>query len=311
MKKSILTLVIMVFSSFVISAQTLYPYQDKNGKWGYQKADGTIVISPQFERASKFVDNHGVVAKKVGAKTLYGVIDETGNQTIPIEYDYIDLCHEGHVVLYNGKIDQGLFKKGTWTLATMGGNIVSDEYVTVGPVIDGVAWANKGLMKVHRRVRTMPIVNKKGKQVGEDYVFGISKTFIMNDLFELHADRKPDYSGRWVLIDTDGNEISQEFDMVGEFVNGLAWVYKNGKYGFVNTKGEVVIPIKYRSVQGSPNAKTTSLKFNSETTQVRWVCNDKNELAWIDEFGDIVIDFVRTDGKVSIHKKVNEEMWDF
>jgi hypothetical protein len=72
-----------------------------------------------------------------------------------------------------------------------------------------------------------------------------------------------------------------------------------------------VIPIKYRSVQGSPNAKTTSLKFNSETTQVRWVCNDKNELAWIDEFGDIVIDFVRTDGKVSIHKKVNEEMWDF
>ena len=32
---------------------------------------------------------------------------------------------------------------------------------------------------------------------------------------------------------------------------------------------------------------------------------------WIDENGNIVIDFTRTDGKLSINQKVKEKMWDF
>lgn len=310
MKKYILITVIMVLSSYMISAQTLYPFEEK-GKWGYKSADNSVVVSPMYNSASKFVDGHGVVSMGSGRNALYGVVDAKGNLTIPIIYDYVDLCHEGYVALYKGKIENDFYTKGTWMLASMDGKIVSEEYVTLGPVVSGVAWANKSKLNVKRRVRTMPILNKKGKEIGKDYIFGISKTFIMNDLFELHVDRKPDYSGTWVLINTDGEEISAEFDMVGEFVNGLAWVRKNGKYGFVNTAGEVVIPVQYRTVQGAPNAKTTSLKFNSDEVQVRWVSNDKGELAWIDENGEIVIDFFRTDGKVSIHKKVTEEMWDF
>ena len=310
MNKSVFCLILIALSSFALSAQTLYPFQE-NGKWGYKSIDNRVVIKPQYHSASKFIDDHGVVAKKIGTQVLYGVIDAKGNETIPIVYDYIDLCNEDHVVLYSGKIEKDFFISGKWQLASVDGNVVSRSYETIGPVVGGVAWANRDKLKVNRRVRSMPIVNKKGKEIGMDYVFGISKTFIMNDLFELHADRKPDYSGTWVLINTDGEEISSYYDMVGEFVNGLAWVYKNGKYGFINNRGEVVIPIQYRSVQGAPNAKVTSLRFNSETIEVRWVCNEKGELAWIDENGDIVIDFFRTDGKVSIFAKVKEEMWDF
>ena len=35
------------------------------------------------------------------------------------------------------------------------------------------------------------------------------------------------------------------YDYVGDFSEGLAHVQLNGKYGFVNKSGEVVIPIKY------------------------------------------------------------------
>ena len=42
--------------------------------------------------------------------------------------------------------------------------------------------------------------------------------------------------------------ITMEYDFVGRFKDGLAIVRKNGKYGFINAKREVVIPIIYERV---------------------------------------------------------------
>ena len=36
-----------------------------------------------------------------------------------------------------------------------------------------------------------------------------------------------------------------EFDDVGNFYEGFAWVKKDGKYGYINTKGEQVIECKF------------------------------------------------------------------
>ena len=48
------------------------------------------------------------------------------------------------------------------------------------------------------------------------------------------------------FTDSKGNIIiDKQFDGVSSFSNGLAKVKQNGKWGFVNTKGEIVIPCVY------------------------------------------------------------------
>ena len=42
--------------------------------------------------------------------------------------------------------------------------------------------------------------------------------------------------------------IPCQYDAVGDFCNGLACVQKDGKYGFINTEGKLVIPMEYDNV---------------------------------------------------------------
>ena len=39
-----------------------------------------------------------------------------------------------------------------------------------------------------------------------------------------------------------------EFDDVGNFYEGFAWVKKDGKWGYINTKGEQIVECKFDSV---------------------------------------------------------------
>jgi len=48
------------------------------------------------------------------------------------------------------------------------------------------------------------------------------------------------------LIDYDGTEwIKPKYDYLGDFHGGLAAVKLNGKWGFINLRDKVVIPLKY------------------------------------------------------------------
>lgn len=59
------------------------------------------------------------------------------------------------------------------------------------------------------------------------------------------------------IIDKSGHEavpaIYQWGDYVYSFSEGLAAMFQNGKYGFVNTSGKVVIPFKYDKVESFKN----------------------------------------------------------
>ena len=56
--------------------------------------------------------------------------------------------------------------------------------------------------------------------------------------------------GKYGYIDTTGNlAIPYEFEDAGQFFSGLAPVKKNGLYGFINTQGEKVIAFEYVEAQ--------------------------------------------------------------
>ncbi len=58
-------------------------------------------------------------------------------------------------------------------------------------------------------------------------------------------------SGKWGFVDTLGNvKIKPMYDRVQDFQEGLALVYLNGKYGFIDTKGTLAIPCTFNEASG-------------------------------------------------------------
>ena len=56
-------------------------------------------------------------------------------------------------------------------------------------------------------------------------------------------------NGVGYLVDSAGTFLfNKQFESVIKFSEGLSDVKQNGKYGFINTKGEVVIPCIYDGV---------------------------------------------------------------
>ena len=101
------------------------------------------------------------------------------------------------------------------------------------------------------------------------------------------------------------------YQAVGEFKDGLAWVKRNGRFGFVNIHGEEVIPVIYSMVQDAPGSRPGSLLLHPESGAIRWVVNDSGQRAWLNEKGETVIGFTDFEGKVSVFDTVDENMWDY
>jgi hypothetical protein len=68
----------------------------------------------------------------------------------------------------------------------------------------------------------------------------------------------------------------------GNFHENLAWIENKGKYGYINTKGEIVIDYLFGKAGNFGNGYA-------------WVKNEGNEFALINEKGEIVIDYFYAD----------------
>ena len=71
-------------------------------------------------------------------------------------------------------------------------------------------------------------------------------------------------NGKWGSINKKGEiVIPLKYDQIGDFHEGLAIVELNGKWGFINTEGQEVISIKYDFV-GSFFEGLVQVKFNGK-----------------------------------------------
>ena len=284
------------------TAQNMTPFQ--SGKaWGYKDAGGKVIVDAVYAAASLAADGYGLVAVQEGNALKWGVVGQDGRTVIEPVYDYIDLCSEDMVAVYKGPVhngEEGIYMSGgLWGYIDLASPAEEFKVIfdLVGPFTDSVAWVNCVRTDSRRQKRTMPIVDKKGKPVGEEIIFGVSASFTMNDLYLPGSDGSvtvPD--GAWVLMNRKG---------------GLAWVKRNGRFGFINTRGEEVIPVIYSMVQDAPGSRPGSLLLHPESGAVRWVVNDSGQRAWLNEKGETVIGFTDFEGKVSVFDTVDENMWDY
>lgn len=217
----------------------------QNDKCGIIDTTGKFIVPVKFEDINSF--SEGVASVKQNDK--YGFIDKTGKIVIPIQYEWAGDFNEGlSVVQQNGKY--GLINK-------RGQFITPAQFEDFLYFIDGLA-----MVKLNGKYG---FIDKTGKMV-------IPATFdeiIINDpaitdYTEGYESEDPsDYdesyfveglarvriNDKWGSIDKMGNlVILAKYDYISLFSEGLASVEQNGKQGMIDKTGNLIIPIMFDEV---------------------------------------------------------------
>lgn len=88
--------------------------QKWDGLWGYVDVDNHIVISPQWNSCSEFLDGYATVSmsSKQGEYTNWGIINTQGEVVVPMEYHRLDNCGQGMFFFQMFTPDGRVEKKG-------------------------------------------------------------------------------------------------------------------------------------------------------------------------------------------------------
>lgn len=226
--------------------------------FGYANTNGDIVIDPQYRQAGAF--NDGLAPVDISGRddlnNWWGYIDKTGNMVIVPQFDYAGVFSEGLAYVQTKE-------PGVSGCINTNGELVISSYDYVYP---------EGLFKnglIPGRVGfEYGVIDKNGN--GVCTVPGSYETRVMPYYSPIRDDNFRD--GLFPLYDislpyTDEGEWQQGFiDLQGDFAipaqagwkicqgffDEMCCVYQgsgtfssNNKYGYIDTTGNVVIPIQY------------------------------------------------------------------
>ena len=94
---------------------------------------------------------------------------------------------------------------------------------------------------------------------------------------------RAELNGKWGWIDKKGNTIIPfKYDLAGKFFNGMAVVSQDGRYGIIDSKGNAVIPIKYDQLTEF-NEGLARAQLN-----LKWGCIDQNDQKVIPFIYDLI-----------------------
>ncbi len=201
--------------------------------------------------------------------TMVGFMDASGELVIAPQFHYNSTdyprgeFHDGYAVVCSGLSKWGIIDK-------TGKIIVPLKYRTVTNFSDGIAYAYDGEKSYY--------YDTTGKLLGFSGSSGFSeglapairdgrRVYIDTDnnvAFEAHDyDRRQDFQeglarvrkdGKWGFIDKTGKLVVPcVYDDAEDFQNGMAAVKRDGKWGFVNTSGTEAVPCQYETTAGNLN----------------------------------------------------------
>jgi hypothetical protein len=203
----------------------------KNGKFGYVGRNGKEITPLKYDKAMRFYWNIG----RVCLNCKWGLVDRSGKEITPLIYDEIK-GHQDPVVKLNGKYGYVNRKTG--------------ELLTPVKYDKACAWVQIFDFSDDDFVRNdLAAVQLDGKWGCID-VNGKEIVPLKYDEIEIHQSEDPCVSARlkrkWGFIDVAGKEQTPfEYSSVEPFREGRARVKKKSKYGFIDSKGVIVIPIIY------------------------------------------------------------------
>ena len=210
--------------------------------WVYLDRKGEEVGTP-WDEAKGFTEGRGLVTSyKGGSKFLNGYVDTSGKVVIPVTFAGARLFSEGlAAVLVDGK----------WGYIDRDGKMVIPPRFAEADAFRGgravVRTGDGGFAK------NSGLIDRSGKFVVEPHYEQISK---VGDGFWSIGDIDRSYRGKdeeppllTRLVDAEGHLVSkQTSNGFGAVQDGLVSVCRNDRCGFMDTKGKLVIPMKYKGV---------------------------------------------------------------
>lgn len=245
----------------------IFPFKDSTGLYGYMNNKGETIVEPQFKHANYFTEGIASVVKD----SLYGYIKLNGEWKIKPTFRHAKPFFNGYAIV-DLTDSMGISKE---YLISKQGNVVYEKPKSLRKVLKGglfVCLENGNSIILNTLGDTVKVVRE-----GVLYASTKENMFFYTDsgMVQLH-------------ISTNNLKPLDSFDYIGPFSDGIATAIKNGKNividenlatvfvippehrgldeckesrigfskdknnrvysGFLNEKGEVVIPPIYRSV---------------------------------------------------------------
>ena len=221
-----------------------------NDKYGFINTKGEIVIEAKYESASDFSEGLAVVGIPDTEKEStqyykpekYGYIDKDGNVVIEPQYEGCSDFKDGKATVKKGI-------KGAFIDKT--GKELTDFKYTHGTGSDGVPLLLGDGLAV---VSAIDVGIKTGFfaiiDTNNNYEPIVNQTFgsveeLSSGLIAVKQAESMN-KGKYGYIDSKGNlVIDYQYDTAWTFINEMAMVEKDGKVGLINSKGEVIVDFKY------------------------------------------------------------------
>lgn len=208
-----------------------------NGKWGYYNSKSKKTIPAQFRDDSDFVDGFAIV--KQYSNSLYGVIDEEGNDVLPFIFNLLE------------RQDNGLFKAGSYyfnCLYNQKGEIVNADGIALDDRFqkyDVVKPFDNDLYLFKEGATNGVIYNDKIIIEKEDPFLNYIEIEPYLYFFKLK-----DSQGNYRYYNYDGLQIfseTYEIQLISDEYVVFYAGYNKG-YGIANAIGEILLPAKYNEI---------------------------------------------------------------
>jgi hypothetical protein len=221
-------------------------------KFGYINKNNVLVIDYLFDYAEDFKD--GIAKVRIGDRKTgkYGFIDKTGKLFSEL-YNEVSEFEDGISIVESD---------GKFAVIDGTGKVLSSWYSEIRPFVDDYSI----VMQSDR----YSFINKEGKQITllyeKVYPFSEERAKIYNNgrwgfidkngklVVPTIYDAAWDFNGavakikkdnKYAFIDNTGEVITDWYERVNSFSNGYALVYFAGKWGYINTDGELAIECKF------------------------------------------------------------------
>lgn len=187
----------------------------------------------------------------------YGFIYNTGEEVIPLQYQYATNFSEGLALVYYSVDDE----------------VAMIAYIdTNGKYVSGILNGNYG-------------INNISEYRLEDHRIWPSNSYIFSEgMAIVTVGKKAGY------INREGVEIVlRKYDYADKFIDGMAQVSLNGKYGFIDQTGKEVVSLKYDAVSGF-SENMSYVKLNDKEGFVdntgKYIFSLKKDYTNINQFSD-------------------------
>ena len=266
------------FSEGLAVVHKYNPDRDENNSddWGFIDTTGNVVIPIIYDWVGSFHNGRSVY--KDNGK--YGLMDNKGNITVPAEYNNIFVRDEGWNVMKDGL--NGIIDKNGEFIVPMGNKYRSSDGLFIVEIRDENDVLKFGFADIDDNWIIPPIYNNVGL-----FSEGLAWAFIYDTEKGFGKSMFIDKTGEVILNINDLGYI----DCANSFSDGLCLVQKDGKFGFIDKTGNLVIPAIYDYLDDSPISRTGPDSFQDE----RAVVKKDGKFGMIDTTGDIIIPIIYDD----------------